>query len=371
MRIGIDLLWVKPQKSGGIESYIRNLLDGFYKFADESYEFLLFVAIDNAESFEKYFDSNRFQRLLCNTNSKEVGKRILWENINLNRYAKKYKVDLMFSPVYSKPIFSQGIKYVTTIHDLQALHYPEYFSKQKYYWLKFAWKRSAKTSNKVVAISNFVKEDIIEKLDINREKVKTIYNPIILSGESKFDEIAKKYEISYDNYFYTVSSMHKHKNLMTLLNVMKEIKYAHPNLPQKLLISGIGGYMNDDINNFIEDNNLQENIILTGFVSNEERNTLYKNSSAFLFSSIFEGFGMPIIEAMILGTNVVTTNCTSLQEVSNSLATYVKQPFNINEWISKIKYCLQLEKKHYKFSRYDLKNVTLEYLSLFDELNIL
>lgn len=365
MRIGIDLLWVKPQKSGGIESYIRNLLDGFYKFADESYEFLLFVAKDNAETFEKYFDSNRFQKILCNTNAKEVGKRILWENINLNKQARKYRVDLMFSPVYSKPIFSQGIKYVTTIHDLQALHYPEYFSKLKYYWLKFAWKRSAKTSDKVIAISNFVKEDIIEKLCVDREKVKTIYNPIVLSEESKFEEIIEKYQISSNSYFYTVSSMHKHKNLMTLLNVMKEIKYSYPNLPQKLLISGIGGYMNKDIVDFIEKNDMKENIILTGFVSNEERNTLYINSAAFLFSSIFEGFGMPVIEAMIFGTRVITTNCASLKEVTENLAVYVEDPFDINEWIKKIISSLTESKRKYSYNKYDLEVITKQYLSLF------
>lgn len=366
MRIGIDLLWVKPQKSGGIESYIRNLLNGFFQYSDNNeFEYVLFCARDNYKSFEKYICGRNFELVICDTESQNVPIRIIWENINLNRYAKQYKVDIMFVPVYSKPMLKSNIKYVTTIHDLQALHYPEYFSKIKYLWLRFAWRRSAKTSEKVVAISNFVRDDIIKRLNVNEDKVVTIYNPIVTSGYVNFEEMSNKYKIEKSEYFYIVSSMHKHKNLFTILQLMKEIKNNYPELPQKLVISGIGGYQIDEFKSYINHNELNDNIILTGFISDEERNSLYKNAALFLFPSIFEGFGMPVIEALNLGCSVVTTNLTSIPEVSENKAIYVENAYDVEEWISKIKLSLDNPVKKMEFKQYSLEHITQNYLNLF------
>jgi glycosyltransferase involved in cell wall biosynthesis len=246
--------------------------------------------------------------------SEKVYSRIVKENLLLDKYAKKEQVDLMFVPVYSKPLFkNKKIPYITTIHDLQALHYPEYFSRHKYLWLKFAWKRCAKTSDKIVAISNFVKKDIAEKLDIPLEKISVIYNPITgLEKIAEFKSIKDKYDITEKSYYYTVSSLFPHKNLKTLLYVIKKLKDESSDVPKKLLISGIGGKSKNEIVNLISKLDIEKEVILTGFISDEERNSLYKSAKIFLFPSIFEGFGMPPIEAMMLGTPVITTKLSTI-----------------------------------------------------------
>lgn len=369
MKIGIDLLWVKPQKSGGIESYIRNLLDGFLELKDEN-EYVLILAKNNYLSFKKYLNDKRFKTIICNVNSNKVISRILWQNMFFNRILYKNNINICFEPIYSKPLLNKKeIKYITTIHDLQALHYPKYFTKTKYYWLKFCWKRTLNTSEKIIAISNYVKEDIIDKYNINSNKIKVIYNPIIIEDNLyKFDEVKKKYGIKEKEYFYTVAQLLPHKNLETLIEVIRRIKNDKLNIPCKLLISGINGKSQCQLNKLIEKYKLKNEIILTGYVDNFERNTLYKYCKVFLFPSIFEGFGMPPVEAMLLGTPVITTKCTSIYEVTQGKAIYVEDPYNIDEWLKQIE---KIDKfKNYKLNDniYDKKYIAKQYINLFYEM---
>ncbi|MCB2353558.1 glycosyltransferase family 4 protein [Clostridium estertheticum] len=367
MIIGIDLLWVRPQINGGGESYIRNLLDGFKQYSPDNTEYCLFVSIDNQYTFEKYFNSKIFTKILCNINSNKPYKRIIWENLKLNRLALKHNIDLMFVPVYSKPIYKTNrVKYIITIHDLQALHYPEYFTKLKYIWLKFAWKRCAKTSDKIIAISSFVKDDLTKNLKIDSNKIEVIYNSIVKSNKSiDFTIIKDKYNVIENNYFYTVSSMTPHKNLKTIINVIKRIKEENIKLPNKLVISGVGGNGKEELLQLIKEFNIEENVIMTEFVSDEERDCLYKNASAFLFPSIFEGFGMPPIEAMMLGTPVVACSIEVIREVSESKATYVEKYFDVDEWIEKIQLAYSTNRVEYIFEKYSLEKVTKEYEKTF------
>ena len=370
MLIGIDLLWVKVNQNGGVESYIRNLLRGFKEYSGEEYKFILFTAKDNDYSFENIIDHNKFSKVVCNIESMKVGKRILWENINLGKYAKKYNVDVMFVPVYSKPLFrNRNVKYLITVHDLQALHYPEYFSKKKYLWMKYAWKRCTESADRIVAISNFVKEDIVARLQINRNKIDVIYNPIAKSGvKADFDLLGIKYNIEKKKFLYTVSSMYKHKNLITLLKVAKEAKERNLYKGYKFVISGVGGQGQQELESLIKEYNIEDKIIFTGFISDEERDTLYENSAVFLFPSIFEGFGMPPIEAMELGTPVVTTTKASLLEVTKGEAFYVEDPYNTQHWIERINEALASEFHGKVFEEYSLSSITKQYFGLFEDL---
>ncbi|MDK0881998.1 glycosyltransferase family 1 protein [Clostridium perfringens] len=372
MKIGIDLLWVKPGKSGGIESYIRNLLDGFYEIENEN-EYILIVSEDNHKTFEKYLDDKRFTKIICKVKSLKVFRRILWQNINLNGILKKNNITVFFEPIYSKPIYiDKKIKVVTTIHDLQALHYPQYFSKFKYWWLRFGWKISVKTSDKIVAISNFVKNDIINNYKINSDIVKTIYNPVVIYNDfADFQELKYRFNIEEKDFYYTVAQLLPHKNLETLIKAMAKIKKLNLNIPKKLLITGVNGKSKNELINLIKEYNLEEYITLTGYLKSSERNTLYKKSYAFLFSSVFEGFGMPPIEAMLLGGRVITTKETAIYEVTQGRAIYVNDPYNIDEWINCIENIGKLNfEDRLEFKEYDVNNIARKYLNLFLEVKV-
>lgn len=365
IKIAIDLLWVKHNNLGGVESYIRNLLDGFITSKDDFLMYLI-TTIDNFESFKHYEYDKRMRIIKCNTVSTTL-KSLFWSNLFLDRLVTSLNVDFCFVPNARKPLFSSSRnKYICTIHDLQALHYPQYFSKIRYLWLKYSIGNLIKTSYRVIAISSFVKNDIINQYKCKEEKVYMIYNPISsISDFCDFEDLCKKYHIERDNYFYTISSLLPHKNTITLLKMMNLQVNEYGKKDLKLLISGIKGNDYNVISQYIKNNKLENNCIYTGFVSDAERNTLMKNASFFLFPSVFEGFGMPIIEAMRLGTKVLTTSCTSLKEVSHGMAIYVNNPFDEKEWVDKI--CLHTAEKGslVEFEQYNVDIVAQQYLDFF------
>ena len=398
MLIGIDLLWVRPKICGGTESVIRNLMTGFGLYDDKN-EYILFAGKDTAETFTDYEKYSNMKIEICDVESMNRVKRIAWENSNLDKLARDLGVDVMFIPVYSKPnSLSEdkgGIPYVTTIADLQALHFPKYFSKPKIFFAKRSWKKAVNESRCIITISNFCKRDIIEHYPKVQDRIFVIYAPILLSPDMDleieseiakkdlagdyiaddinddilnkpndvFDNLKERYGIEKDEYFYTVSSMLPHKNLITLINVMKELKAAGENY--KLVVSGVGGNR-EDFDKSVEEAGVEDLVIDTGFVSDKERDSLYENCRLFLFPSTFEGFGMPPIEAMIKGAKVVTTKCGSIEEITHSKASYVDDPLSTKEWIEKIKEAELLQKKKHIFPEYELKNVTEEYLELFE-----
>ena len=364
LKCAIDLLWVRPKQVGGIESVARNLLDGFMKLKYD-FEFWLLVSKDNVDSFRHYSDDNRFHIEVCDVLSSNVGSRIIWQNLHLGRKIKSLGLNKCFEPYYCKPVLgTKGIKFLTIIHDLQAMHYPEYFSKGKVIWMKFSWWNAVRTSKIIIAISDYVRKDILNHYRIDPTKIFTIYDPITVDMNDIADKelIKEKYGVEIDGFFFTVSSLLPHKNITTLLDVMKKIKEENLNQPKKLIVSGVGGKSRDSLMKKIKDYSLNDNVILTPFIENNERNALYKYSKAFLFPSVFEGFGMPPIEAMMLGTAVVTTRKTCLEEVTQGKANYVNDPYSIDEWIKRIIECKKSEALD--FMQYEIKRIAKKYYDL-------
>lgn len=160
--------------------------------------------------------------------------------------------------------------------------------------------------------------------------------------------------------------MLKHKNIMTALKTLEEIKEKNIDLPKKLVIAGISEADENRIVEYINDHGLKENCVLAGFISNEDRNTLFEKAYAFLFPSIFEGFGMPVVEGLMLGARVVTTKCTSIPEVSKNLAYYVDDPFDTKQWIDKLLEIKDKPKQAIDFPEYEKSYVAKQYLEVFE-----
>lgn len=361
MRIGIDLLWVRPGICGGTESFVRNLLDGFVQF-DQENDYILFVAQDNAESFRQYRRWENMSFQLCPVKSAVQYKRILWENLHLDRYAAAERTDVMLIPVYSKPHSNGKIPYVSVIHDLQAFHFPQYFSLVKRIFFRSMWQYTCKSSKIVITISDYCRADLSSHYPFAKEKMCTVYNPVITEKTSMTaEELRQKYRIEPGSYFYCVSSLLPHKNLGTILKVMEQLKKMGD--PTKLVLSGVGG--NDrEFGRLAERFHVADRIIQTGFVTNTERDCLYENCRIFLFPSIFEGFGMPPVEAMRRGRRVVMTREACLQEITEGKAVYVDDPYDVKQWLEKIAYARSLPPHKEKFERYELENVVGQYLKV-------
>lgn len=380
MRIGIDLLWVRVGICGGTESYIRNLIRGFMQYGTE-HEYVLFAAEDNAESFRQYTAAPNVSLCICPIACASQFKRILWENLHLDNYAKEQAMDVMFIPVYSKPhTWGSKIPYVSVIHDLQALHYPEYFSAVRRIFLKYSWKYTCKTSEQVITISDYCKEDLIRHYPMVKDRICTIYNPI-LSKDSSMDVavVEEKYGILRGQYFYCVSAMLPHKNLSTILKVMGERKkrgmkavsqeatmQQEAVTQEKLVLSGVGSGQGE-MQAMLKELDIEDLVILTGFVQEEERDCLYENCKLFLFPSIFEGFGMPPIEAMRKGKRVVMTRKSCLEEVTEGKAVYVNDPLNVEEWIERMEWAARQPEQVEPFEKYALEYASKAYLKVLEQ----
>lgn len=366
MRIGIDLLWVRHGICGGTESYIRNLIQGFGKY-DAVNEYVLFAAQDNRKFFEEYLQCGNIIMVECPVDSAVPFKRILWENLHLEKKAEENHVDVMFIPVYSKPwTRKKNIPYVSVIHDLQAIHYPRYFSFAKRLFFRCAWSYTCRSSRRIIAISEFVREDLVKNFPKVRDKAETIYNPVVsVKSECSFGGIAQKYGIEPEGYYYCVSSLLPHKNLETILKVMAALKKRGS--AARLVLSGVGGE-EDRFNKALEKHGLEGQVVQTGYVSDEERDCLYENCRIFLFPSVFEGFGMPPVEAMRKGKNVVTTVEASLKEVTEGRAFYVEEPKSVEAWIEKIELAEKQEGRTVSFERYELKRIVEQYMAQWESL---
>ena len=355
--MAIDLMWLRPGKVGGTESYIRNLLDGFLQLEDD-YRFVLLVSKDNIDTFRKYEEDERFSLLEAPIGSANIAKRILWQNAHQSRFLRKHGLKKCFIPVYCKPWLNGGVEYTCVIHDLMMMHYPKNHPLHEVAYSKLCWWMDVKNAHKIMATTEFVKDDIAKRY--GRNDVEVINIPILLKPEEKadFNELASRYGVDDYGYYYSVAQLVPHKNVKTLVGLMNQLvkneKYADIGIPKKLIITGVNGNAAAELRKQIEELNLQDNIIFSGFISNAERNTLYEHAHSFLFPSVFEGFGMPPLEAMYLGTPVVTTKCASIPEVTQNKATYVDGPYDVDEWIQKIK-SVTRDFERPDFAKYDSK----------------
>lgn len=331
MNIAIELLWLRPGKVGGTESYTRNLLDGLLKLNDD-YEFTLIVAKNTTDTFRKYEKDNRFHILEVDIDNSNIGKRILWQFAHESKFLRKHGIKYCFVPVYCRPIFNGGVKYINVIHDIQAYHYPQYHPAYEVWYSKLMWWCDKLFSKGVICISEFVKNDLIKVYHFNPAKMQVIYDPVEVDAKDiiDFDVLKAKYGIDEYDYYYTVSQLIPHKNLNTVIDAIKLIHDDENKC--KLLISGVNGNAREKLEKQLKELNLENSVILTGFVDDSIRNTLYKFCRMFLYPSIFEGFGIPPIEAMMFGAPVLTTKCASIYEVTQGKAYYVDDPLDAKKW---------------------------------------
>lgn len=366
--IAVDLLWLRPRQVGGTEFYIRNLLDGFLRL-EAPFHLSLMVSKDNRETFRHYAQDKRIDLLETGVVSANIAGRILWQFFCQNRFLRKHGIRKCFTPVYCRTLLNGGITYVNVIHDLQAAHYPAYHPFHEIAYSKLCWWLDTHFSAHLIAISDWVRDDIMARYRVSADRITTIYNPITVNREETvpFAQLAEKYGIREKEYYYTVSQMIPHKNLETLLAVMERIKREQIDLPHRLLISGVNGEGRKALEREIRERGLTDAVTLTGFVENEERNTLYKNCRAFLFPSVFEGFGMPPVEAMLFGAVVIATDKASVPEVTQGRANYVRDPYDEKEWIHVMQAPVD-RIAEVDFSAYDQMRLTEKYFEILSKI---
>lgn len=253
-----------------------------------------------------------------------------WEQVELPLYLKKrYKGKLLINFMGLGSVFYG--RTITTIHDLSYLENPLWFSKSYYLLYKFLTPISAKRSLKILTVSYFSKKEIVKNLKINPEKIEVIYNAVTTNVVASNDKSKLK-----EKYIISVSSFDPRKNFKRLIeafNLLKSYEY-------KLCIIG----KENRVFNSVDFDELdKKNILFTGYVTDEELAQYYHNAILSVYPSLYEGFGIPNLEAMANNCPVVTSDIPPHREVCGDAAVYF-DPNDINDISEKISFVINNKK---------------------------
>lgn len=311
-----------PGRVGGAENYLTNILKGL---VENGYKDNVRIVIDRGMD-DKY--DPVFRAFSSHQVEVKYSRRL--HDLFLNFYDAFNGIDTLFSPQYVLPLRKPrpGIDFITTIHDLQYRHYPELTHPVKRKWLYFTQLHALRIARKVVCISEFVRDDILEKFgNRHAEKLLVIPNPI------DFRRFEHEPRDKTYRYILSVNSLYPHKNTLSLIEAYKLLKKSDPSAPKLVLVGQlpaklIGNNYSSYHQKLIPAIQNDPDIVLTGYVNDAELGWWYAHADLFVNPSLFEGFGMTAVEAMGHGIPTITSSKTSLREVTLGKAIYLKDPVN-------------------------------------------
>jgi glycosyltransferase involved in cell wall biosynthesis len=256
---------------------------------------------------------------------------ILWFELQIPRVLKKYKADLFFSPDGYLSLNTR-VKQLAAIHDINFVHRPKDLPWLKARYYNFFFPRFARKARRIVTVSSFSKEDIHQTYHIDKDKIDVVYNGIntlYKPTTEKEKEIIKGNYSKGKEYFLFIGSLHPRKNIVGLLNAFDAFRDSVAS-DVKLMIVGGSMFKTGEIEQTYSRMRYKEEVIFTGRVSSEALHQLLGAALALTFVPFFEGFGIPVIEAMSAGVPVICSNTTSLPEVGGQAVLYV-DPYEITQ----------------------------------------
>lgn len=296
---------------------------------------------------------------------KVLKPRRFWTRIALplELYRTKEKPDIIFSPTHYIPRFSPGkVKKVVMIFDLSFLHFPEMFTKRDLWQLKNWTKFSAENADHIITISKFSKEDICKQYHLPKEKItiaypgfnKQIFYPI--KDRAKIKKVLEKYKI-VDSFIIYMGTIQPRKNLSRLMEAFARIVSGLNSVADVQLVivgktagEGRQGWMYEDILQIPKKLGIEEKVKFLGFVPTEDLSYLLSGALAFAQPSLWEGFGIPVVEAMATGVPVIVSNVSSLPEVVGKAGLLV-DPYSIDQIEQAIRLMITDKKLRQKYSK--------------------
>lgn len=312
MKIVIDLTSLSYHMTG-IERYAACVSEQMLR-QDSINQYFLIFRNDVFPNFKKFINGKRVKAIILSGNSK-----LIFYQVILLRALKKIKADKYLFFSYTSPIFFRKKGIINTVHDMGAWDYSDAMRVfQKIYW-RTTIKCSAKNSERIITVSNFSKERIACILNFPKTKIDVIYSAVY-DGICKengilFNEIKKIYDLP-DKYIMTLSTLEPRKNMSLLLEAYSEIR---DNVDYDLVLVGRKGWKMDEV---IEKYNKEGRIHITGFVDDEHVSVIYKNALCFVFPTLYEGFGLPPIEALTHGVPVISSDAASMPEILRKQAVF-------------------------------------------------
>uniref|UniRef100_A0A7C4R5I2 Glycosyltransferase family 1 protein n=1 Tax=candidate division CPR3 bacterium TaxID=2268181 RepID=A0A7C4R5I2_UNCC3 len=379
MIIGIDASRINIKRATGVEGYSTNLLLWLKKIDFSEYK-------DGGKYHNQYNlytpqkDTLELMDLPKNFNIVEIPFPRLWTQLRLGFELKKRPPHIFFVPSHVAPIIPFKSKKIITIHDVAYKYFPESYSVFSRNYLDFTTKWAVKNADKIITISHTTKDDLVKFYQADEKKIKVIYlgfNPDKIKKEEinkeKWRIISDKFKIEKPFLLYIGRIEHK-KNIANLIKSFYEI--LSKGFDIQLVLAGSRGFGYDKIDSLITKYNLQDRVVLTNYVSEEEKNHLLHSAKLFVFLSRYEGFGIPVLESFYAGLPVVASKIPVFEELYGE-ASLLVNPYKTEEISVEIIKLLKNENRQQKMiekgkeiaKRFSWERCAKETLELFCELD--
>ncbi len=355
--IGIDASRALVAKRTGTEHYSANLIRALANLPEaQRYSFVLYANIDSeAEAREKLgFDLPPSWRIRAIPFSR------LWTHLRLSWEMATRSPGVLFVPSHVVPLWHPR-RTVVTIHDLGYLRYPQAHTRLSRLYLHLSTIFSARAARQVIAISEATRRDLVTNYKINPRKIKVVYHgrdpgfAPVLDGV-RIEETAARYGVSKP-YCLHVGTLQPRKNLDMLVEAWSRLREKMERPPQ-LLLAGKRGWLYDSLIRAVESRSMGDLIKFADYVEQGDLPVLYSGALAFTFPSLYEGFGLPPLEAMSCGTPVLASSASSLPEVVGD-AGLLLDPQDPGAWSDAVQRIMEEGELRQRLSRKGLERAAL------------
>lgn len=319
MHIGIDASRITTKQRTGTENYTYNLVKAL-------------AEVDRINHYTLYFNHIPAIPPVNHANffSRSIPLPRLWTQVRLALEMWQHPPDLLFVPAHTLPLLRpKKLKTVVTIHDLGVEYLKEYHQFPHKLYLNKSTVYATKYADGIIAVSESTRRDLVEKLNCNPDKIQVIYEGFDPTHyyprtEKEINKIKDKFNIKND-YLLFVGTIQPRKNLLRLIQAFDMLIKTHPEKTSNLMlvIAGKKGWLYEDILVEAAKRNIDERVKFVGHVLDGDLPALYSGARAFVFPSLYEGFGLPVLEAFATKTPVLTANTSSLPEVAGEGAILV------------------------------------------------
>lgn len=312
MIIGINVSAVLKENPTGVEEYVFQLI-----------KHLAVIPESRAHRFVLYLNSRlkskrlkELEMLPENFRLKFLRFPFLWTQIRLAWEMLNSKIDVLFIPVHILPLIHPK-KSVVALHGLEYEYFPELYPFWHRMYLRWSTKYAMAKAEKIIAVSENTKKDLMKLYGGNSDKISVVYH-----GINKSQNVSYKSQTN-SGYILYIGRIEFKKNILGIIEAYNKFRQKKLQFSNKLVLVGGAGFGFEKIANAIKASAFRNDIVLKGYVAESEKNDLLKNSSVFLFPSFYEGFGLPVLEAQNAGVPVIASNTSCLPEVLGQSAVFV------------------------------------------------
>ncbi len=314
MVIVIDLTSVSYHLSG-IERYAVCVTDKLVDL-DTNNQYILIFRNEVHPIFKDRIDNNRVRAIVLHGNNK-----LFFLQITLMKALRSINADKYLFLAYPSPLAFNRKGIINTIHDMGAWDSAEEAQSINKYYFRISYKHAAKISEKIVTVSDFSRGRIAKILKVNENNIAVVnsgvYDDLLKDSTVSFQDIQEEYHLP-SKYILTLSTLEPRKNMIILLEAFSAVA---DEVDYDLVLVGRKGWKMDDV---LEKYKAKDRIHITGFVKDEHLSSVYQNAMCFVFPSLYEGFGLPPVEALSLGVPVISSDAASLPEILMEQAVYFK-----------------------------------------------